>query len=141
MICPRCGDEYRQGFRECTRCEIPLVDEHVPLAPDQHLTANPVPGFADCATELVTVFRTYDVMQLAVAESILRSAQVEFMTRGRDVQGLFGWGGFPTGASLTTGCMDILCRQEDAADARAMLENLATGSDDFALDDSFDPEE
>ncbi|MDZ4179644.1 MAG: hypothetical protein U1E29_10490 [Coriobacteriia bacterium] len=88
---------------------------------------------SDGAFELVVVFKSNDVMVISIAESILRSAQIEFMTRGRDIQGLFGWGGFPTGTSLAMGPMEILCRRDDSGDAVRMLENLASGSDEFAL--------
>lgn len=136
MICPKCGSEYRQGMRECAKCGVPLVDERTSAAPDQRLLN--AGGQLGEDVELVTVFRSWDVSVIGIAESILRSAQVDFMTRGRDIQGLFGWGGFPAGTSLAMGPMEILCRRQDAADAMRMLENLASGDDEFEIDDSFD---
>jgi len=142
MICPECGSEYREGFRECADCKVPLVDlidERASAAPDRQLLGG-APSIPQDDLELVVVFRSNDLMVVDVAESILRSADIEFMTRGRALQGLFGWGGFPTGESLAMGPMEILCRHEDSSDALRMLENLATDSDEFALEEDADPE-
>lgn len=140
MLCPECGSEYREGFRECADCKVPLIDERASAAPDRRLLGQ-TPSVPHDDLELLVVFRSFDLMVIGIAESILRSADVEFMTRGRDLQGLFGWGGLPTGTSLAMGPMEILCRQEDLSDALRMLENLATDSDEFALEEESDPSE
>lgn len=77
--------------------------------------------------ELVTVFRASSPIESAIAESILRSAGVDFLTRGDYVQDLFGLGRFPRGMNIIVGPIEIQVRSEDAADATALLENVRTG--------------
>lgn len=125
MICPRCGSEYREGIRECADCKVPLVDPRGSAAPDRRLLGNPIGGNPD--VELVTVFRSGDATQLMVAESILRSAEVQYVTRGAGVQELFGLGRFPAGMSMVVGPVELLVRSEDARDAEALLEDLISG--------------
>jgi hypothetical protein len=139
VLCPQCGSEYREGFRECANCKVPLIDERLSATPYPSLMRGAVPLAPDTA-EPVVVFRSNDVMVISIAESILRSAEIEFMTRGRDIQGLFGWGGFPMGTSLAMGPMEILCRGEDSVDATRLLANLASGSDAYALTEDRDPD-
>lgn len=78
-------------------------------------------------TELVTVFRASNPIESAIAESILRSAGVDFLSRGGYVQDLFGLGRFPRGMNLIVGPIEIQVRSEDAADAAALLEYVRTG--------------
>lgn len=91
--------------------------------------------FGRAPVELVTVYTSGSAVQLAIAESILRSAEVEFMTRGGAIQELFGLGRFPTGHGLAMGPVEIQVRAEDAADARAMLANLVEPAEEEPWDD------
>jgi len=77
--------------------------------------------------ELVTVFGASSPVESAIAESILRSAGVDFLSRGGYVQDLFGLGRFPGGINLIVGPIEIQVRSEDAADAMALLESVRTG--------------
>lgn len=122
MICPSCGDEYREGHRECARCGVPLIDDRASAAQDERLLQTPHPDI-----ELVRIFRSSDPTQLMIAESILRSAEVEYLVRGERVGELFGLGRFPSGMSTVLGPVELLVRREDVADATAMLEHLASG--------------
>lgn len=125
MICPRCGAEFREGIRECSDCNVPLADPRGSAAPDRRLLGES-PG-ANPDVELVTVFRSGDATQLMVAESILRSAEVPYVTRGAGVQELFGLGRFPAGMSMVVGPVELLVRREDARDAGDLLEDLISG--------------
>lgn len=79
--------------------------------------------------DLVTVFRSGDLMKVMIAESILRSAEMDFLTRGKDVQSLFGIGSIG-GMNIVTGPMEIQVRGEDVRDAEEMLEHLKNDAPD-----------
>lgn len=146
MTCPRCGAEYRDGFVLCADCGVPLVTRDPAAAP---LAPPPGAGSPRASAalqspfpevELVTVFRSSNRVAIEIAESILRSAEVDYMTRGKDIQGLFGWGAFPSGNSLAMGPMEILVRREDSRESLEMLEHLTAGSAGPELDETFDPD-
>lgn len=68
--------------------------------------------------ELVTVFATGDLIQLALAKVALESAGIPFMTQGEGVQRLFG------GMKLLTGPVRIQVRSPDADRAREALADV-----------------
>jgi hypothetical protein len=74
--------------------------------------------------ELVTVFRAGRDDLVALAESMLRSAQIDYAIRGEGFQDILGWGRFPAGSNIIAGPVEIQVRSEDAEDARAMLASL-----------------
>jgi hypothetical protein len=129
MVCPQCGAEYRPGFTECADCHLALV---VPppqpmgsprATPEQHL-------------DLVTVFATGNPALIAIAQSVLRAADINFATRGEDVQEIMGLGRFPFGANLIAGPVELQVRLEDADDARALLVDIEESALDIdELDD------
>ena len=121
MICPRCGAEYRDKFVECADCHVPLVSRFSTEPPKLPRWLSAPPPEPAQPLDLVTVFRTGDPTKLMVAESILRSAQMEFISTGNNAPNVFGIGGI----SLMTGPVLIQVRREDARDAAAMLEHLA----------------
>ena len=147
MICPHCGTGYRDGFVVCADCGAPLVVPHPggstadpPLSNEVGSPHGSTPPRSPLGeVELVTVFRSNNRVAMEIAESILRSAELEFMTRGKDIQGLFGWGAFPAGNSLAMGPMEIQVRREDSRDALEMLEHLYGDEDAPELDETFDP--
>ena len=113
MYCPKCGAEYVAGFSRCSDCDLPLVEAepHRPLAPHEH-------------RELVTVFASGDSGLMAIAKSLLRSADVPFLVQGELVQDLFGIGRVVGGFNPITGPMRLRVRADDAADARLLLADL-----------------
>jgi hypothetical protein len=119
MICPQCGSEFRDGFARCNDCEVPLV-EPMPVEPD---------------LELVRVYDGGNAALLPLVESILRDADIEFMTKGESLQDLFAFGRLGTGANNLVGAVEFWVRADDEERARALL----TGVDEsVAIDDETD---
>jgi hypothetical protein len=134
MICPNCKAEYREGFTECTDCQIALVDR-LPdqLAPDPDL-------------ELVTIFETGDPADVLVAKSVLDEEGIEFFAKGEGVQDIFGAGRLGAGFNTLAGPVRIQVRPEDADAARELLlpldEDEGVDEDELAdLSEDLDEEE
>lgn len=123
VFCPKCGCEFRAGFQECSDCAVPLVESAPVLAqPDHH------------EFQLVTVFQSGDPALIALAHSLLESAEIPFETKGDGLQDLFGWGRMPGAFSLFAGPVEFQVNEEDADEARALFEDLGsgkTGSDEL----------
>ena len=67
MYCPVCRAEYREGFFECTDCDVDLVDKLEPL-PES-------PDFV----KLATIFNEGDI---AVIKASLDKAGIEYYFEG-----------------------------------------------------------
>ena len=79
MFCPKCGVEYRQGFVECSDCQIALVDEQPSsIIPDK--------------LDFITVFESGDPALIAVAESLLKGAGIQYFVFQNELQDLIGVG-------------------------------------------------
>jgi len=111
MICPECGSEYREGFTHCNDCDVDLVE---PLEEEPDV-------------ELVSVYQSGNPALLPIVESLLRDAQIEFMTTGRSVQALQG----AVGSSFVVP-VEFWVRSEYAEQA---LELLADVDESYAVDD------
>ena len=86
MFCPECRAEYREGFYECSDCQVPLVSELPPkLTPER-----PAP------VHLVTVLETGDPALIALVKSLLEDGGIPYFARGEGVQDLLGLGRFGT---------------------------------------------
>jgi Putative prokaryotic signal transducing protein len=68
----------------------------------------------------VTVFRTNDPGLLAVAQSLLEEADIEFFVAGQAISGLY-----PGGAAGPFGVPEICVAAENAEEARELLKELA----------------
>lgn len=79
MICPECGSEYREGFTRCNGCDVDLVDVE-PAEPD---------------VVLVSIFQSTNPAIIPLAESLLRDADIEFVTSGNSMHALQGGIGNP----------------------------------------------
>jgi len=77
--------------------------------------------------DLVTVFETGDPALVALARSLLDSAQIEFATKGEAIQDLLGLGRFPAGSNLVTGPVVFQVHPDDALKARSLLRDLQRG--------------
>jgi hypothetical protein len=71
--------------------------------------------------DLVTVFRTGNVVLIAVAKAALDAEQIRYVVEGEGVQDLIGIGRFPAGYNAVTGPIRIQVRAEDAERARKAL--------------------
>jgi hypothetical protein len=80
MYCPKCRAEYREGFYECAKCLVPLVDRLPPEEPE------PVPEYVD----LEEVMTSFDAGEISVAKSILDDYQIPYMVDGENFPSLFG---------------------------------------------------
>lgn len=144
MICPKCGAEYRDGFTRCSDCDVELADARpepelphdkpsataAPQAPEPHeACSEPLGHF-----ELVTVLATVDPGLIAVAESLLRSADIPFVSEVNGIVDLFGWGRLG-GCNPITGPPRLRVAPQDADDARALLADLGTADDVVVGDD------
>jgi hypothetical protein len=118
MFCPKCGAEYRSGFVECADCLIPLVSE----PPDPSPAQNQQP------LDLVTVFESDNPALIPLVKSLLESAGISYVTKGEGVQDLIGWGRFPGGLNVAVGPVEFQVNQEDADEARGLLEDVHESS-------------
>jgi hypothetical protein len=73
---------------------------------------------------LVTVFESGDPALIPLVRSLLDSAGIPFVTKGEGIQDLFGWGRMPGGFSVVAGPVTFQVDEEDAEEARALLEDL-----------------
>jgi Putative prokaryotic signal transducing protein len=117
VICPTCGADYVPGFTECSDCLMPLVDslpEPKPKPqPDPVSRPNQHPA---ALTDAVCVYRSGHRGRLAVAKSVLQSADVPFVVLNEALQTLTGLVGIAP--------VEILVSAEDAEDARLLLAEL-----------------
>jgi len=67
MFCPICRAEYREGFLECTDCDVDLVEK---LGPQPKM-----PGFV----KLATIFREGNI---AVIKASLDKTEIEYYIDG-----------------------------------------------------------
>ena len=110
MFCPRCEEEFGWDVMICPRCDVETVDRL------------PAPTPAPDA-ELVPVMSTGDAGLIAVAKSLLEAEGIDYLLRGDGLQDLFGLGRI-TAYSYAMGPAEFQVRAEDAARARALLQDL-----------------
>ncbi len=76
MFCPKCNAEYRDGFDQCTDCQVALVPE-APTAADH--TAPPY----------VMIFETSEIDVVPVIKSLLDSSEIPYDISGEAMMNLF----------------------------------------------------
>ena len=116
MICPRCGAEYRAGFTLCSDCLVPLVEELPQPHPEPRARREHSEVHAEALTDAVCVYRSNHRGQLAMAQSLLRSAGVPFIVLNEAVNTITGYVGFVP--------VEIHVSAADAEDARQLLADL-----------------
>jgi hypothetical protein len=75
MYCPQCLIEYREGFTECSDCQVALLPGTVP--PDD------TPDPFDPNLDLVVVLETNDAVQLAMAAGLMKEAGIPYYVLGQ----------------------------------------------------------
>ena len=108
MVCPECGSEYREGFTQCSDCDIPLVE----AMPEEA-------GEPD--VEIVKVFEATNAAVLPLVESVLLDANIEFMTKSEGLQDVFALGRFGMGSNNLIGPATIWVRKDNEAEARELI--------------------
>ena len=111
MFCPNCRAEYREGFYECADCGVALVEE---LPPED------IPEYA----EYVTVIATGDSALLAVAKSLLDSADIKCIAKGEGLQDLFAFGRLGAGFNPLVGPVELQVLPEYAEEAKTLLADI-----------------
>ena len=81
-----------------------------------------VPDINDEENRPVTVLATQDEALVAVAESLLQGAGIEYVVTNRIFQDLVGYGRL--GANMAAGVIRIVVARSNAESARMVLENL-----------------
>jgi Putative prokaryotic signal transducing protein len=110
VFCPQCEEEYTWDVMVCPVCDVDTVDK-LP-GPE------PTPD-----AELVPVFATGDPGLIAIARSLLDGEKIDYFVRGEGLQDLFGLGR-ATSYSFAMGPAEFWVRDEDAENARALLQDL-----------------
>jgi hypothetical protein len=111
MWCSTCDTEYAWDITVCPACHRGL----------QERASRPEP---EPDAELVRVFVTGEAALIPLAKSLLEGENIEFMTRGENLQDLFGVGRVGTGFSPVAGPAEFWVRVADAERARALLNDL-----------------
>jgi Putative prokaryotic signal transducing protein len=112
MICPSCGDEYREGFTECAECHVALVAKPLEEHGETH------------HPDLVTIYTAGNTALVPVIESVLRGAGIEFLVKSDRVQDLFGWGRIGLGYNAITGPVQIQVTTDDREAAEELLKTI-----------------
>ena len=79
LICPQCRGEFRQGIGECPDCRVPLLSEDDAMVRTAELERE----------RSVVVLRTADPSALALAQALLREADISFAVNNERMIGLF----------------------------------------------------
>ncbi len=74
--------------------------------------------------ELVKIYEGGNPALLAVIESLLDDAGIEYSTSSENLQDLFAGGRFGTGYNNLIGPVKFFVRAEDESEARALLDQL-----------------
>jgi hypothetical protein len=72
MICPRCEIEYRDGIKRCADCDVDLVEEILPNAYEEALTALATNISSDVLAELTDRLEKASVPYVVEAGTALR---------------------------------------------------------------------
>jgi hypothetical protein len=75
VYCPQCRVEYRDGFTECSDCQVSLLAGTPPVEQPAHPF--------DPALGLVVVLETNDGIEIAMARGLLEEAGIPFYVLGQ----------------------------------------------------------
>jgi len=122
MFCPQCRNEKRPEFTVCPECNIPLVEE-LPFEFEPEYVA------------FVTVFESGNPTIIAMAKSLLESAEIQYFVNGEQLQDLFG-GRMAYGFNPVIGATEIQVAEDEVEEALTLLEDM----DDGDFEDYYDEE-
>ncbi len=120
--CPECNVEYLDTAIRRSDCDVELTMG--PAIQEEH----PDP-------KIETVYATGDPARIALARSLLEDAEIEYFTKGYEIQDLIGAGGLG-GLNYVIGPVEFVVAGEDAPTARELLAHL-----DDAVPDELPEEE
>ena len=110
MFCPECGAEYREGFYQCSDCQVTLVPGPLPnSSPDQPIER----------LELVTLTEIENPIRLALVRSVLEAEGIVCIVRGESPHAL---GGIEFISRQKKAVLQV--SREDERKARDLLEAL-----------------
>lgn len=121
MYCPNCRSEFEPHVKECGRCNIALVEN---LTPEEQASFQ--------AT--VKVFQTGNQGELAIAESLLQSANIPYDVQNALVQDWIGAGSVGTGFNIVLGAPCIVVPIHYAEAAAEVLTPPSTPIDEAIFD-------
>ena len=110
MFCPKCETKYPWHVMVCPTCDVDTVDR-LP-GPE------PTPD-----VELVPVFATGNQALIALAQSLLDRAEIDYLLREDHPTGLFGVGRRP-GFPAANGTSEFWVRADDVERVKELLEDL-----------------
>ncbi len=120
--CPECNVEYIDTAIRCSDCDVELTLG--PAIQEEH----PDP-------KIETVYATGDPALVALVKSLLEDAEIEYFTKGYEIQDLIGFGGLG-GLNYAIGPVEFIVAAKDAPTARELLAHL-----DDAVPDELPEEE
>lgn len=107
MFCPECGVEYREGFSQCSDCQVALVES----LPDE-----PEPDHSGQGWETIE-YSTYSADQVPVLKSVLDAEGIEYFLSDENIDTLYGSLPLLRAPRLTV-------RQEQADQVRQIISDL-----------------
>ena len=81
-------------------------------------------GITSLTDQLVTVFRTGDIVLIALAKAALDAEHIRYVVEGEAIQDVIGVGRFPGGYNAVTGPVRIQVTAEGAERAKAALRGI-----------------
>src|SRR5207249_1278895 len=103
--------EYREGFYDCSDCQVPLVKEPPPKD-----SPEPRPR-----VKLVSVLTSADPLRIAAFKSVLDEAGIRYVTKGEGLQDLFAAGRLGTGFNPIAGPVELEVESEYEHTAKDLL--------------------
>ena len=109
--CPECNVEYIDTAIRCSDCDVELT-----LGPAIPREEHPDP-------KIETVYATGDPALVALVKSLLEDAEIEYFTKGYEIQDLIGIGRLG-GLNYVIGPVEFVVAAKDAPTARELLAHL-----------------
>jgi hypothetical protein len=111
--CPECNAEYTDTAIRCSDCDVELT-LGPPIPPIQEEHPDP---------KIETVYATGDPALVTVVKSLLEDAEIEYFTKGYEIQDLVGIGRLG-GFNNVIGPVEFVVAAEDEPTARELLADL-----------------